>query len=442
MLLNKIDEKSPNSVTSGLDLFSFPETNVSLSKSYYKEFSPYFPITDSPYLFKIPSTSSFLDFKHMYLFTEWQMKVTNAAGTNDVNTQATDNCSTIQAFGSNFIRNVKVYVADKEVFNANNLYAFKNFFDTELNYSMDAKRSHLAVTGYRVDNLDDPNLAAGQGFIDRKNLFLGGNRAQFITKINADIFNIDKYFLNNTEVEIAIYPHDVNFVTQAPGLAANRHVTMTLRACKLHVLYHDLVDGLALSFANQLAKPFERVKYALRGTEMKTIFVDGGRNSVDVNLFNGKIPRRLTIGMLSRGDFDGDRATSPFNFKNFDLRNIRVLWNGLENPSIAYDLNFGADRYVRAYHDMQAACGFAFSPYSNGITMTRFKESSCIFVFNLTANLEDEKGCELIRHGTTTLRAQFGTNIPVGGMTMIIYAEFDSLMKIDNDRNITTDLTA
>ena len=446
MILNKIDEKSPNSITSGLDFFHYPTTNVSLSKSHYKEFLTLNPITDPPYHFKLPPTSSFLDFKHMYIKTTWRLTYFDSANQRTVNVSNTNPVSVIQGLGANFIKHMKVSIGGKEVFNANNLYAYKNYLDTELNYSEEAKRTHLAVTGYYPDG-DDQNAApatppATNSARKRMELFLNGNHAEFIAKLDADIFNIDKYFLNNTEIEIEIHPHEGNWMVLWPGAAANANdsATLNLITCKLYVLYHDVIDGLALSIANRLARPGETAKYAIRGSELKTVYIEAGRNFLDVNLFNGKIPRKLIIGMLARTDYDGTVSTSPFNFQNFDLRTIKVQWNGMENPNIAYQLSYDTNLYTRAYFDMMQACGFAFSPNSNGITMQKFKSGWNIYVFNLTANLEDDKSCELIRYGTTSLHATFGTDIPAGGVTMIVYAETDQLMKIDNNRLITTDL--
>ena len=451
MLFRKIDVRSPESVSTGLDFFSYPCTSVSFSKSQYKEILPMNPANQSPLHFRISGTSGFPDFNHMYLKTEIQVKKWTAGAADWENivlpvaagpggipaAVAGDDISMIQAPGQSFIRNLKIDIGGREVYTANNLQCWKSHFDTELAYSADAKITHLALMGYYPETTQ--NDAGSLAFAGRRHAIGSGKQAEYIAKINADPLNIDKYFVNNTDVDIHIIPNDANFMILAPGLPANTRLKYEIKSCKLYVMVHDLVDGLALSMNNQLEK--DPVKYAIRRSELKTIYLPADQTVLETVLFSEQIPRRIYIGMLARADFDGNPTSSPFNFQPFDIENIRIDWNGLSNPSVPYELDFPNDHYGRAYYDMQMACGNVFTPMSNGITMQMFKDGWTIFVFNLTSNLEDEKCFELIRQGTTSLHAKFRTQIPAGGVTMLVYAEFDSLMMIDKNRTVTTDLT-
>lgn len=439
MLFKKIDVQSPDSVSTGLDFFSFPCTNVSLSKSVYKEFLPLNPSKDPPLHFKLPAVSSFMDFKHMYIKTEWQAMKQAAADQRPVNIVAADNVSVINCLGASFIRSMKVFMNGREIYNSNGYQAYKNIIDYELNYSKEAKESHLGMAGYYLDG-ENQNAMDGPGFEARKALFTNGKIAEFIAKIDADPFNIEKYFINNVEIEIEIHPHDTKFLLLAPNVPQGTNVTLELKHAKLYVMYHDLTDGLSLSLAKRIER--EPVKYDVRRSELKSIYLEPGRNEINANLFLDQIPRKIVIAMVDRDDFDGNRGTSPFNFKHNHLREIRIDWNGMSNPNVAYDLDFENYSFARPYFDMQQSCGYAFSPLSNGITMKMFRAGWTILVFNLTTNLEDEKCFELIRQGTTSLHARFSQAIPAGGVNMLIYAEFDQLMMIDKNRTVTTDLTA
>jgi hypothetical protein len=91
---------------------------------------------------------------------------------------------------------------------------------------------------------------------------------------------------------------------------------------------------------------------------------------------------------------------------------------------------------------MMRNCGFAFSNITNGITAEDYRAKGfTIFTWNLTSNLQNDNYFELIKSGTTSYHARFRTQIPLGGVSMIFYAEYDSLLKIDRHRQVTTDLT-
>jgi hypothetical protein len=85
--------------------------------------------------------------------------------------------------------------------------------------------------------------------------------------------------------------------------------------------------------------------------------------------------------------------------------------------------------------------GIAFSNESNAITYNMFGKGWCIYVFNLTNSLENDPGFQLIKEGTTSISVKFASPVPVGGITMIAYAEVDSLMLIDKNRSLTSDVS-
>ena len=65
------------------------------------------------------------------------------------------------------------------------------------------KESYLSVAGYIPDS-DDQDSATGNGFAGRKALFAEGKTAQFLTKIDSDLFNQDLFLISNCEVELEV----------------------------------------------------------------------------------------------------------------------------------------------------------------------------------------------------------------------------------------------
>jgi hypothetical protein len=105
-------------------------------------------------------------------------------------------------------------------------------------------------------------------------------------------------------------------------------------------------------------------------------------------------------------------------------------------------LDYTKKQYARAYHDQQEKLGFAFSNGSNGITYSMIQKGWNIYVFNLTNSLENEPGFQLIKEGTTAISIKFKKAVPAKGVTLIAYGEVDSLLLIDKNRNLMSDVTA
>ncbi|KAL3084236.1 hypothetical protein niasHS_009724 [Heterodera schachtii] len=145
--------------------------------------------------------------------------------------------------------------------------------------------------------------------------------------------------------------------------------------------------------------------YAVRKTEIKSCFISEGRFEIDYNVFSATIPRRMTIALVANGAFNGNYSLSPFNFKPFDIRDIAVYAGGMIYPIVPYKLDFAKDIFVRPFVDMYEALSMANSERSFDITKEQFKSGWTFFVIPLTSTLDDSTGYELLRSGTTSIRA-------------------------------------
>nr|CAD2191399.1 unnamed protein product [Meloidogyne enterolobii] len=440
MAFQKIDNESINSITSALDFFQIPPTNVTVTSSKVFEILPSNPLTDTPYHFKIHSSQNYIDLSKCYLFTELRIRKENENGYL-VNLAPTDNIAPIQLIGQTFINNMKIGINGREIYNSNSLYAYKTYLSYELSYSQGAKSSHLNAAGYYFGS--DVNLESGVGYEARKRLFSNSNTAQFIAKLDADIFNQPLYLINQCEIDIEILPNEAKFVLVAPpvlGIAQSTRYHFEVLNCKLYVKKMDLMDGLALDIARKLdTKP---ARYAIRKTMMKPLFISMGRYEFNANLFMDQIPRRITLGLVSNSDYVGHLGRSPFNFQHFNVREITIIANGRSYPQALYDLDYENGKYVRAFNDMNEAIGLATSSESNGITYQQYGTTHCIYIFNLTNSGDDQGGLfDLIKNGTTAVNIKFSQPVPEGGIMLVAMGEADSLIILDKNRTIASDTT-
>uniref|UniRef100_A0A914NIZ2 Uncharacterized protein n=1 Tax=Meloidogyne incognita TaxID=6306 RepID=A0A914NIZ2_MELIC len=93
---------------------------------------------------------------------------------------------------------------------------------------------------------------------------------------------------------------------------------------------------------------------------------------------------------------------------------------------------------------MQEAIGYAGTLESNGISMQRFSNGGfCLLVFNLTNRHEDNgpEMFDLVKNGTTGIRMTFNEPVPNGGIVIVAMGEIDSLLTLDRNRTISTDIS-
>ncbi|KAL7080586.1 hypothetical protein ACQ4LE_000604 [Meloidogyne hapla] len=323
--------------------------------------------------------------------------------------------------------------------------AYKSYLSHELSFSLTAKNSHLNAAGYYGNA--GLSLESGAGFTSRKARFGSSTTAQFIAKIDADLFNQPLYLINHCEVDIEILPNDSRFVLIAPPAEVLAGVVpqtsryhFEILNCKLYVKKVDLMDGLALDIAKKLE--ISPARYAIRKTMMKPLFIGQGRYEFNANLFMDQIPRRVILGLVANSDYVGNTTRSPFNFQHFNVREISIIANGRSYPQAPYDFDYSKGKFVRAFNDMNEAIGFGNSMESNGITFEQYAYTHAIYIFNLTNSGEDQGGLfDLIRNGTTAISIKFSNPVPEGGVMLIVMGEADSLIMLDKNRTITSDTT-
>nr|CAD2205660.1 unnamed protein product [Meloidogyne enterolobii]CAD2208760.1 unnamed protein product [Meloidogyne enterolobii] len=443
----KIDRDSGNAITNALSFFETPHTNVSISNSSFIELLTLNPVNITPFHFKIHASTNYIDLAKTYVFTELRIKKEDKDG-KLVDIGKDDNVASVQLIGHTIWKNCRMHINGTQVFEGNSLMAYKSIFDYELTYPQSVKNSYLSVAGYYDDGATQtyPGVDSnGYGVKSRKRLFLDedGNprSAQFMAKLDVDICNQPRYLVNQCEVDIELLPNESSFLLSAPWDTAPKY-HLEILACKLYVKKIELMDSLAFDIAKKLEiKP---ARYPLRKTSLKSLFISENRTEFNANLWMDQVPRRIILGMVDNKDFVGRQRTTPFYFQHFNLRDISITAGGVTFPAAPYSLDFPKGNYARIYHDMQEAIGYAGSLESNGISMFRYANAGyCFFVFNLTNSQEDNgpEMFDLIKNGTTSIRMTFNEPVPSGGIVLVAMGEIDSLLMLDRNRTISTDIS-
>jgi len=78
----------------------------------------------------------------------------------------------------------------------------------------------------------------------------------------------------------------------------------------------------------------------------------------------------------------------------------------------------------------------------NDINRLDYKNTHCIFAFDLRPDEDDKGHWDVVKQGSTSIDIKFADQLPTSGVEIIIYAEFDNLLMIDKDRNVYFDYSA
>ncbi|KAL3085781.1 hypothetical protein niasHT_034189 [Heterodera trifolii] len=384
---------------------------------------------------RLYSDNLWTDLSRIYLYLELSIEKPGATD-KWVAIEDTDvKVSTIQGIGQTFVQQLKVTVGNTEVYDSGNLYPFKAYITNELSFPVNAKKNFLGSTRYY--HTERHNDETDDGFKERCKVFKGGNSAQFLSRLDFDLGNQELYLLNNLDLLFTIYKAKDAFLLQTLKANDDTKYRLTVHDVKIYAKMIEVQPSLNMNLYKTLEK--QPATYAVRKTEIKSSYISSGRYEFEYNVFSSTIPRRVTIALVSNSAFNGDYKLTPFKFDPFDLREISVHAGGMVYPVVPHKLNFSKNYYVRAFVEMYEALGMANSERSFDVSMDQFKNGWAFFVIPLNSTLDDSCGFELLRSGTTSIRATFDSPIPKGGVEMIVLGEFDQMIMIDYNRHIVSD---
>ena len=154
----------------------------------------------------------------------------------------------------------------------------------------------------------------------------------------------------------------------------------------------------------------------------------------------GQLPRRINVGFVRTDAIHGLYNLNPFHFQHFGINFFSLYINGKSVPSRALQPTFEGQNsdYVRTYMQMSSALGHAFTNQDCGISYNDFRNGSTLFVFNLNAELTDGEHTEVMKRGSVRIEVRFGAAL-VNPITCLVFSEYDNLILIDKERNVSLD---
>jgi len=435
-----IDHQSVPSTKSELDLFSVPPTQVSVENGFWHAARLLNTCTSTgPWQFQIQADSHYVQLNKNYLYMK--LKITKADGTDlQPPTEANGDhiVGPINLIGKTLFKQVKVHVNGKLAFDSGDNYAYRSYLETELNYGWAAKATQLTAALYAKDQPPNQieNETNNTGFSWRQSWFQNSKVVEVMAPIHCDLFMTDRLLLDNTELHLELHRNNDAFAL----MCMHDNVNYKLQVVDMvwYVRKVELLKSLQLGLENTLVR--YPAKYPVRRTQVTKLHIAAGRRSAPSNtLFTGQIPRRLVIGFVDTDAYYGTYKKSPFTFKNYNIKNIKVTAGGHVFPREPLVMDFQKDQFMRPYVQLFESMGQAKEDVGNYISLEDFKTGHCLFVFDLSPDEQDGAHWELIKDGSVHVDAEFGTDIPEGGVEMIVYAEYDNLVTIDRNRDVYFD---
>ena len=161
------------------------------------------------------------------------------------------------------------------------------------------------------------------------------------------------------------------------------------------------------------------------------------------NVFMGQMPCKLIMGFVTNDAYSGTITTNPLKFSNNDLTFLCVHLNGETFPKQPYEPDYrdASKKYEREYFDFLLNIGAIKSNAQPAISYDRYKTGYNLYAFNFNSDFENPNENEYInipKEGFLNIEVKFRANL-VNALKLICYAQFDNVIEIDENRNVTVD---
>ena len=219
----QVINNSPDCLKSELDLFYVPPTNTSVEAGSWEEYSPTNTLENGPLELLISASESeyiHLNKTLLYLQVSLYQKTENAVA----KVTDKDAVGPINNFASLLFSQADVQFNNESLETSNKTYPYKAYLLDLLNYGEDAKESFMQSGLFYKDEagqfdslglvkaIKNEEAAANSGFLKRRKVITDGSgKVELLTKIHSDIFNTDRYLINNVNVKLTLYRSNNTF---------------------------------------------------------------------------------------------------------------------------------------------------------------------------------------------------------------------------------------
>ncbi len=264
MMAQILDAASMLSGKSELELFSVPPTQVAIDNGYWLEAHLKNTLSNSgPFEFELTQDPFYLDLSHNYIYM--QLKITKEDGS-DVDAPTVEAgvnkypVAPINLIGKTFFKTVKLWLNNKLCYDSGDLYAYRSYLETMLNYGKEAKDSHLQAALYFSDVAGLMNDKKNTGFRQRGKWCKESRTLEVMAGLHTDISNQSRLMVNHINVKLELHRNSDDFCLMS--LVPNSKFKIKLLNMSWYVRRVDLLKTLSVGLEMYLSKNV--AKYPIR----------------------------------------------------------------------------------------------------------------------------------------------------------------------------------
>ena len=414
-----------------LDLFGVPPTQTIIERDIVTEHRPIATIDPTSFIqFEIQTAiDEYIDLEKLILYMKVKLEKMKSVSTD----AEWDNIAPTNYLLHSMIKQVDIFIGDKQITSNSPTYAYKAYFEAFLGFSRDQKKSHLtSALWYNDEDLKDDVIVKNQ------TKYLKNYRElDMMGRLHTDITFQGRSLLGGCKLTIRILLNDPKFYMISKGHKPELDIMEVSLFTHRSKVSRDLVE------AHNLALDKATAKYPLTMSKVKAFTIHTGAYDACIdNIHSGQLPRRIFICFVRNSAYCGEYHLNPYRFEHCFISNITVYLDGIQFPTKAYTPDFESGIYQREMYSLYEALDMLDMDPNFYINRDNYAKGNTIFGFNFTPDLSSGCGTtghlSSVRFGSLRLALRFNKTL-VEPITALVYCEFDKILEIDSNRRAIID---
>lgn len=290
------------------------------------------------------------------------------------------------------------------------------------------------LTQLNGDNsIDDViNSKMNVGFCKRRAMFNDMGTANFSGRLHCDVFNTNRYLLNNVNIGLKMRRNDDVLIG-----AHRDDYTLNITDARMFIRRVNVASNVMLAHAMALEKA--TAKYPIKRVQVQILNCPFSASQMIMQgIRKGTMPSRVVLGFINQSTKAG-KGNNPFYFEHMNIETIALKVSSKYMPyAQPIKCDFENGNYIEAYETLfknirQAGADITYDEFAKGYTL---------FAFDLSPDLCSSEHYSLLRDGSLDLEIKCSktpSDDGGGSYYAVFYMEFDSIIEITKDRQVIFD---
>ncbi len=334
-------------------------------------------------------------------------------------------------------RQIDVFWGDRLVSSSGMNYPHKSIVDLLLSDGREAKDTQLQAQLYYKDTanfLGDINYpeSGNEGMVARGYLTKQSRKVDMHGPLNIDVFQGQtSLLLNGVNVRIKLWPSSTVFKLVSSMFAPKPAFKVVLDNVLLRVCKVQVNPTVFLENEKQLQRC--TAKYPYLKADITTRTLEQGQTALVMeNLFQGRIPAKLCVGLLPTANYNGSYLTNPYHFQHANLNYLAAYVDGVSMPGVPFEPNFEENNYIREYLSMFRVADKLYRDAGNDIGRADYPAGYTLYGLDIDPEAQSTLKR---RRGNFKVEIRLKSG-PTENFTVLLYAMYPEIIEIDQTRNI------